>query len=96
MLELRLQVKNMSNVERKARAAARSAHSDLHPIRSYRLGAEPAVDLRVATTIEERLREMFRLSREMYLLTGRPFPTYSRAEMPGRVIRRRIDDAAGV
>jgi hypothetical protein len=39
------------------------------------------------TTIEERLSMMWELSRAAYSLTGAPFPSYERDQMPGRMIR---------
>jgi hypothetical protein len=56
--------------------------------RVYRLGEEPGDDLSAVSTAEERLAMLAELSRRMWSLTGRPVPSYSRAEMPGRVVRR--------
>lgn len=41
----------------------------------------------VADTPEARLREVFRISRDAWILSGREWPSYSRADMPGRLIR---------
>lgn len=64
-------------------AAARRAW----PVRTYRMGAEPRDDLTEVTTPEERLEMVAVLTRRMWALTGRPIASYSRAEMPGRVLR---------
>ena len=53
----------------------------------HRLGEEPGDDLSPSTTAEQRLEMVFALSRRMWELTGRPFPSYERTSMPGRVIR---------
>ena len=58
------------------------------PVRLYRLGEEPGDDLSAVSTPEERLGMVAELSRRMWELTGRPMPTYPRAAMPGRVVRR--------
>ncbi|MGI8519088.1 MAG: hypothetical protein ACR2MC_00505 [Actinomycetota bacterium] len=57
------------------------------PVRVYRLGDEPGDDLSAVSTPEERLAMVAELSRRMWELTGRPVPSYSRAAMPGRVLR---------
>jgi hypothetical protein len=56
--------------------------------RVYRLGQEPGDDLSAVSTAEERLAMVAELSRRMWSLTGQPVPTYSRARMPARVVRR--------
>jgi hypothetical protein len=56
-------------------------------VRVYRLGEEPTEDLSADTTAEQRLAMLVELSRRMWSLTGRPVPAYSRADMPGRVLR---------
>lgn len=75
----------MSDDTPQARAAARrnwQAHV-------YRLGEEPpGDDLSAVTTPEQRIEMVWELSARMWELTGRPVPSYTRAEMPGRVIRR--------
>jgi hypothetical protein len=71
-------------------------HDDPHPefppgfvpARVFRLGEEPGDDLSAVSTPEERLVMLAELSRRMWELTGRPVPSYSRAAMPGRVLRR--------
>lgn len=73
-----------SEAERRARARARAAW----PMRRFALGEEPRDELLATTTAEERIAMVEELSVQAWLLTGRPFPSYTRAEMPGRVIRR--------
>lgn len=58
------------------------------PVRVYRLGTEPGDDLSDVSTAEQRLAMVTELSRRMWDLTGRPVPSYTRAVMPGRVLRR--------
>lgn len=59
-------------------------------VRLRPLGAEPdeADDISRTTTVEERVELVRTLSRRMWELTGRPFPAYSRSEIPVRVARR--------
>lgn len=66
----------------------RTAARRLTTARVVRLGEEPRDDLSSALTPAERIELVATLSRRMWELTGRPFPRYSRAEMPGRVVRR--------
>jgi hypothetical protein len=72
-----------------ARAAAR-AH---WPVRVYRLGEEPEDDLSETSTPEQRLAMIWELSLDAWTLSGRPYPEYSRAEIPVRVIRTGIRSA---
>jgi hypothetical protein len=55
--------------------------------RIYRLGEEPVDDLSAISTPEQRIAMVAVLSRRMWELTGRETPSYSRAAMPGRVLR---------
>ncbi|MEO6057525.1 MAG: hypothetical protein ABIQ49_11855 [Gemmatimonadales bacterium] len=55
--------------------------------RVYRLGEEPGDDLSAHSTPEQRLAMVTVLTRRMWMLTGRPMPSYTRAAMPGRVLR---------
>lgn len=71
----------MTDPER--RAARRAA-----PARVFRLGEEPPDDLTAVTTAEQRLDMVAELSRRMWELTGRVPPSYVRAEIPVRVVRR--------
>ncbi|MFN0063692.1 MAG: hypothetical protein ACKVPX_14395 [Myxococcaceae bacterium] len=41
--------------------------------------------------LEERFRELWRLSQAGHALSGRPFPTYRRSEMPGRLLSLQDD-----
>jgi hypothetical protein len=57
------------------------------PVRIYRLGAEPSENLSATTTAEERLAMVEELSRQAWELSGRPWPSYTRAEIPVRIFR---------
>lgn len=80
-------VADMSDDARLARAAARRRRPEDFPIRKFGMAGEPLVDGRGATTVDERVQECLRLSQRMFELSGEPYPTYRRAEMPGRVFR---------
>jgi len=67
------------------RRAARAAW----PIRAVRLGDEALVDERDPTTPDERLAMVWTLTREQWALAGLRHPDYTRAEMPGNVVRKR-------
>jgi len=55
----------------------------------YRLGAEPpGDDLSAITTPEQRFDMVRELTDWMWELSGRPLPSYARADMPVRVVRR--------
>jgi len=69
--------------ERARRAAARAGW----PVSRYPLGGEPPEDLSGTTTAAERLSMMWRLALDAWAMSGRPLPTYSRSEAPGRIIR---------
>jgi len=72
----------------KQRAERRRSHAADWPIRKYALGEEPAVDPLDRSTVDERLASMWPLARAAYRLAGVPLPTYSRAQMPGIMIRK--------
>jgi hypothetical protein len=73
---------------RKERARARANW----PIRRLRLDEEgQGDDLSESTTAEERIAMMGSLALDAWTLTGQPFPSYKRSEMPGRVLRRDHD-----
>jgi hypothetical protein len=57
------------------------------PVRVHRLGEEPGDDLSASTTAEQRLDTVDLLSKRMWELSGPPLPSYTRATMPGRVLR---------
>lgn len=52
----------------------------------FPLGGEPREDAGAGMNAAERLALVADLSREMWALTGRPVPTYTRAEMPVAMI----------
>lgn len=54
----------------------------------FRLGHEPREGLDESTTAEQRLALVWELTERMWSLTGKPFPSYPRAEIPCRVIQR--------
>lgn len=56
--------------------------------RVVRLGEESGDDLSDALSPAARIELVAVLSRRMWELTGRPFPSYPRAAMPVRVVRR--------
>ena len=57
------------------------------PARILRLDERVEDDLSDSTTVEERIVMVEALSQRMWELTGRPVPSYSRAEMPTKVVR---------
>ena len=59
------------------------------PAAVYRLGEEPGDDLSAVTTAEQRVAMVWELTARMWALTGRPLPSYARAEMPVKVVRGR-------
>ena len=63
------------------------------PFRAFRLGEEPADDLRATTTAAERLDMVWELTVDAWELAGRPIPDYPREAAPGRVIRPREGEA---
>ena len=74
--------------------AARAARRGTWPIRRYALGEEPDDDLNGQTTAAQRVGMMWQLAKDAWASTGRPLPSYTRAEMPGRIIRGRDDTGA--
>jgi len=54
-------------------------------VRVVPLRSKEAGDARVGGTADERLALLTELSRRAWELTGRPFPSYTRATMPVRV-----------
>lgn len=52
-----------------------------------RLGQEQVAPQATETTAAERVSYMSVLSESAWALAGRPMPEYTRAAMPGRVIR---------
>ena len=73
--------------------AARAAARKSWPIRVYRLGEEPADDLRATTTAAERVEMVWQVTLDAWALAGRPIPDYPRSEAPVRVIRSGVRSA---
>jgi hypothetical protein len=69
---------------RRLRAAARAGW----PIRKVGLD-DIGEDLSDVTTAEERLAMMERLALDAWACAGLQWPRYVRADMPGRLVRRR-------
>ena len=57
------------------------------PVAVFPLGQEPGDDLSATTTAAERIAMMWPLAREAWAVAGRPLPTYTRKEVPGRLFR---------
>ena len=72
--------------ERAARAARRLARASW-PVRVFRLGEEPPDDYS-GFNVEQRLAIVWQMTCDAWASAGRPMPTYTRSEMPVRVIRR--------
>jgi hypothetical protein len=73
----------MSSFDERRRARAE------WPIRKIALGDEPLTDARDCSTVDERLALVRTLTMRCWAFSGRPVPTYTRANMPGRLVRRR-------
>lgn len=52
------------------------------------LGDEPLSDPSDTSTVDERLAWVAQLTREQWAFGNLELPTYTRAEMPGRMFRR--------
>jgi hypothetical protein len=63
--------------------------ADRKHVRTFRLGEEPRDDLTGVMTAEERLLLLRELSERAWALSGRPFPSYSRSQIPVRVTHLR-------
>ena len=61
------------------------------PVRKFRLGEEPAEDFS-AYTVAERLAMTWRMTCDAWASAGQPLPSYTRQEMPVRVLRRVAGD----
>lgn len=70
------------------RAAERRKRATEWPLRRYRLGEEPKRDPLDASTVDERIGMMWRLSKEGWSVARREMPTYQRSSMPGQMVRR--------
>lgn len=69
------------------REARRRRRQESLVIRRHALGQEPSEDISATTTAEERLSMMWPLAVRAWSLTGRPFPSYTRENIPSRIIR---------
>jgi len=76
--------------ERARRAAPSAVDRSSWPVRVYRLGEEPSEDQSAASSPEQRLAMMEPLATEAFAISGRPLPTYRRAECP--VALRRLGE----
>ena len=56
------------------------------PARILRLDGRVDDDLSDSTTVEDRLAMVDALSKRMWEITGRPLPSYARAEIPAKII----------
>lgn len=72
----------MSTFEERRRARAG------WPIRRSILGDEALTDDRIPEDVDARIAMVATLTRAQWAITGEPLPRYSRAEMPGKVVRR--------
>ncbi|MGZ3474015.1 MAG: hypothetical protein ACXWUG_06575, partial [Polyangiales bacterium] len=58
------------------------------PVRKIALRDEELTDPRDTSTVDERLALVWELTRRQWEFAGLPMPVDTRAQMPGRVIRR--------
>jgi hypothetical protein len=58
------------------------------PIRKVGLRDEELTDSRDTSSVDERIALVWTLTRRQWAFAGRAIPTYTRAAMPGRVLRR--------
>jgi hypothetical protein len=58
------------------------------PVRRIALRDEPLTDSRDTSTVDERLALVWSLTRQQWAFAGRDIPAYTRAEMPGRIVRK--------
>ena len=72
----------MSTFEERARARGS------WPVQRVALRAETLSDPRDTSTVDERIAWVAVLTREQWAFGGLETPSYARAEMPGRIIRR--------
>lgn len=72
----------MSSFEERARARAG------WPIRKVAMRDEELTDPRITSSVDERLAMVATLTRQQWAFAGLEVPTYTRAEMPGRMVRR--------
>ena len=74
------------DTDRQERAEARRSW----PVRVHKLGEEPSDDISDCTTVEQRLAMVWELTKQAWELGGKPMPSYSRAELPIRMIKRKL------
>ena len=79
--------KDAKRREARDRRAARASW----PVRKFRLGEEPVDDFS-ACTVAERLAMTWRMTCDAWASAGRPLPSYTRQDMPVRVLRRAAAD----
>lgn len=72
----------MSSFEERRRARAG------WPIRKVELGREELADPRIPEGVDERIAMVRTLTLQQWAFAGLEIPRYTRAEMPGRIIRR--------
>jgi hypothetical protein len=58
------------------------------PIRKVALRDEELTDARDSSTVDERIALVWTLTCRQWAFSGRPMPRYTRAAMPGTVLRR--------
>jgi hypothetical protein len=78
------------------RAQRARARADWPGIKTSLAEATDAADLSATTTAEERLAMMWPLALAAWTLSGQPLPSYTREQIPGRIIRRGEPVSAGV
>jgi hypothetical protein len=59
------------------------------PIRKVALREETLTDARDASSVDERIALVWTLTLRQWAFAGRSLPSYSRASMPGQVLRHR-------
>ena len=66
---------------------SKSPVRNVAPARIHHLTDHQDDNLADTTTVEERIAMVTVLSRRMWEISGHPLPSYSRSEMPMRVVR---------
>lgn len=77
----------MSSPADRAAAARAAARSSWRGAKTTLSQLDHEEDLSASTTVEERLAMMWELALASWSLAGLPLPSYSRSDMPGRVLR---------
>lgn len=57
------------------------------PVARFRAGEEPTDDLSASTSPAQRIAMMAELAQQAWATAGQPWPSYTRAETPGRLVR---------